>query len=193
MSLGPDPGRAVVKPPGVWGQVVSLVCPGDGVWLGGSSQEFRARPRGAHAGLPGRLAPWRGQDAEPSASLPCWAGRAMCRVSWGQGPQQRPQNPTSPTCSCLQERKVWVTCRGWCSSRVRGPGGPLPGSTQGPGRWKIRAKAPRRKRVPALSTRCRGHLETAQAPEAVALPTPCQGHRRQAGPGPSGCEFHSDV
>lgn len=173
MSLGTDPGRSVVKPPGAWGQVVGLVCPGDGVWLGGSSQELRVRPRGAHTGLPGRLAPPRGQDAEPSVSLPCWAGRAVRRVSWGQGSQQRPQNPTSPTCSCLQERKVWVTCRGWCSSRVRGPSGPLPGSTQGPARWKIRAKAPGCKRVPALYTHCSEHLETAQAPEAVSLPTPC--------------------
>lgn len=80
VSLGTNPGRAVVKPPGAWGQVVGAGLSWRGVWLGCSSWELRARPRGAHAGLPGRLAPPRGQDAELSASLPCWAGRAVCWV-----------------------------------------------------------------------------------------------------------------
>ena len=74
------PGRGSREASRRLGQVVGAGLSWRGVWLGRSSRELRARPRGAHAGLPGRLAPPRGQDAELSASLPCWAGRAVCWV-----------------------------------------------------------------------------------------------------------------
>ena len=103
-----QPGKGSCEDSGAWGQAVSAGPFWRQCLAGRLLPGARARLRGAHAGLPSL----RGQDAEPPASLPCRAGRAVRRVSWGQGSQQRPQSPAFLTCSCMQEGKEWVTCGG---------------------------------------------------------------------------------
>lgn len=92
-----------MKPPGAWGRWLELVCPGEvSGWAAppGSSEQGRGEHTQACLGalLPREVRMLSCQRLSRAGLV------GLCAGSWGQGSQQRPQSPTSPT------------CRGWYSS-----------------------------------------------------------------------------
>lgn len=76
---------------------------------------------------------------------------------------------------------------------MRGPGGPLPGSTQGPARWKIRAKTPGCKRCLHCTQAVANTRKQPRSRRRWLCQHPAEATGMQAGPGPPGCEFRPDV